>query len=170
MHAETVLRIMSWLREAGIKSYIAGGWGIDALLGYQTRAHTDLDISFDAIAEKQVLGLFAAAGYTLREDARPVRFVLGNESDQMIDFHPVVFDDTGTGIQQGFEGVFVYPAHDLVEGAIAGVAVPCISAQLQVRFHDGYLPKEKDCADMHVLRQIFGITLPSSYSACEEKP
>ena len=37
MNADTVLLVMSWLRQAEIRAYIGGGWGIDALLGYQTR-------------------------------------------------------------------------------------------------------------------------------------
>ena len=169
MHAETVLLIMSWLLQAQIRSYMSGGWGIDALVGYQTRPHADLDVAFDATTEKQVLQLFATAGYTLREDARPVRFVLGDESSQMVDFHPMMLDHTGKGIQHGFDGVFVYPAHDLIEGVVAGVAVPCISAQLQVHFHAGYQPTEKDCADMHLLHQIFGVTLSTSYADCSGK-
>ena len=29
-----------------LKSFLDGGWGVDALLGYQSRAHNDID-SFD---------------------------------------------------------------------------------------------------------------------------
>ena len=166
MNADTVLLVMSWLRQAEIRAYIGGGWGIDALLGYQTRVHADLDVAFDADSENQMMQVFGAAGYTLREDARPVRFVLGNESGYVVDFHPVVFDYKGSGIQQGFEGVFRYPAHDLIQGAVAGVTVPCISADLQVHFHAGYRPTEKDCADMHLLHRIFGVLLPAHYSDC----
>ncbi len=166
MNADAVLLVMSWLRQAEIRAYISGGWGIDALLRYQTRVHADLDVAFDAGTENQVMQLFGATGYSLREDARPVRFVLGNANSHVVDFHPVVFDHTGSGIQQGFEGVFVYPAHDLIQGVVAGVAVPCISANLQVHFHAGYRPTEKDCADMQLLHHIFGVTLPANYSDC----
>jgi len=166
MNADAVLLVTSWLHQAQIRAYIRGGWGIDALLGYQTRAHADLDVAFDANTDHQVMQLFGAAGYTLREDARPVRFVLSNESNHVIDFHPVVFDQAGIGIQQGFEGVYRYPAHDLIQGTVAGVAVPCISVQLQIHFHAGYRPTEKDCADMQVLHHAFGVTLPASYVDC----
>ena len=54
----------------------------------------------------------------LREDARPVRFVLGDERGHLVDFHPVQFDDTCTGIQQGFEGLFFYPAHAAVSAGV----------------------------------------------------
>jgi lincosamide nucleotidyltransferase A/C/D/E len=41
----------------GINIWIDGGWGVDALLGAQTRPHKDLDI---AIEERDVAGLSAA--------------------------------------------------------------------------------------------------------------
>lgn len=110
MNADAVLLVTSWLHQAHIQVYISGGWGIDALLGYQTRAHADLDVAFDANTDHLVMHQFGAAGYTLREEARPVRCVLSDESNHVIDFHPVVFDQTGTGTQQGFEGIFRYPA------------------------------------------------------------
>jgi len=62
--------------------------------------------------------MFAAGGYMLREDARPVRFVLGDERGHLVDFHSVRFDDTSTGIQQGFEGLFFYPAHAAVSAGV----------------------------------------------------
>jgi lincosamide nucleotidyltransferase A/C/D/E len=48
--AETVLtaaqaiQIAEGLAAAGVRCWVMGGWGIDALLGEQTRAHHDLDL------------------------------------------------------------------------------------------------------------------------------
>jgi len=39
------------LRILGVEIWIDGGWGVDALLGEQSRSHQDLDI---AIEEKDV--------------------------------------------------------------------------------------------------------------------
>ena len=44
--AEDVIELYSALRAEGIRVWVDGGWGIDALLGKQTRPHKD----FDAIA------------------------------------------------------------------------------------------------------------------------
>jgi lincosamide nucleotidyltransferase A/C/D/E len=44
-----------------------------------------------------------------------------------------------------------------VTGAIAGTAVPCLSAEQQVYFHQGYDPADHDRHDMAQLRKAFGI-------------
>ena len=45
MSAEAVIEAMTVLRAAGITAWIGGGWGIDALVGEQTRVHRDLDLA-----------------------------------------------------------------------------------------------------------------------------
>lgn len=42
-------------------------------------------------------------------------------------------------------------------GTIGGRTVPCLSAEQQVYFHQGYAPSERDRHDMAQLRRVFGI-------------
>ena len=42
MGGTEVLRVLDALETAGIRAGITGGWGIDALLRRETRAHGDL--------------------------------------------------------------------------------------------------------------------------------
>ena len=56
MTAEQVLTVMTRLIESGSEAWLDGGWGVDALLGKQTRDHHDLDLvveltQIDAIEE-----------------------------------------------------------------------------------------------------------------------
>jgi lincosamide nucleotidyltransferase A/C/D/E len=44
VRAKDVIEIVERLSAAGIRTWICGGWGIDALLGRRTRPHKDLDI------------------------------------------------------------------------------------------------------------------------------
>ena len=44
MRAQDVLEIVAYLDAAGVRVWLDGGWGVDALLGEQTRPHKDLDI------------------------------------------------------------------------------------------------------------------------------
>ncbi|MHA1547625.1 MAG: nucleotidyltransferase domain-containing protein, partial [Alphaproteobacteria bacterium] len=44
MPAPILLSLYQRLKEEGIKVWIDGGWGVDALLGEQTRPHGDLDL------------------------------------------------------------------------------------------------------------------------------
>jgi lincosamide nucleotidyltransferase A/C/D/E len=77
-----------------------------------------------------------------------------------VDLHPVTFDVSGAGVQIGFEGPLHYPSDGFAGGVIAGEALDCFSAALQVRFHSGYVPHEKDLQDMRRLAQRTGVQLP----------
>ena len=45
MIAADVISLYTELEKLGITIWIDGGWGVDALLGEQTRPHHDLDIT-----------------------------------------------------------------------------------------------------------------------------
>jgi lincosamide nucleotidyltransferase A/C/D/E len=163
IEAANLIDVMRRLERAGGVCYIAGGWGIDALVGFQSRSHEDLDLCFDARHEIAAVDTLRAAGYELVTDLRPVRFVMRDTAGREIDLHPVAFDDSGAGVQQGFDGiVYSYPADGFANGTIAGVRVPCLSAALQAEFHSGYELKEKDRRDVDLLRQRFGVGSPDA--------
>ncbi len=44
VRVEDVISISQLLEADGIQVWLTGGWGIDALLGEQTRPHKDLDV------------------------------------------------------------------------------------------------------------------------------
>jgi lincosamide nucleotidyltransferase A/C/D/E len=103
------------------------------LIGHQTRLHEDLDLVValqDVDAIKAALDAF---GYVVAEDHLPVRFVMRDKSGSQLDFHTVIFDERGGGVQQLPDGdSFLYPAEGFIRGHIAGQPVPCISAEVQV--------------------------------------
>lgn len=45
MSAKDVVELLQLFQQNGIEVFVDGGWGVDALLGKQTRLHTDLDIA-----------------------------------------------------------------------------------------------------------------------------
>lgn len=45
MTADDVLEIIGRLDAAGVRWWVHGGWGMDALLGKETRPHDDLDLA-----------------------------------------------------------------------------------------------------------------------------
>jgi hypothetical protein len=83
----------------------AGGWGVDALVGRQTRSHRDLDLALDAGNEAAALRALQRRGYRVETDWRPVRIELVAEGRGWVDVHPVVFDATGHGRQADIGGV-----------------------------------------------------------------
>jgi lincosamide nucleotidyltransferase A/C/D/E len=47
MPAHEVIAVVQLLNRYGVQVIIDGGWGVDALLGEQTRPHADLDIAVE---------------------------------------------------------------------------------------------------------------------------
>jgi Aminoglycoside-2''-adenylyltransferase len=47
MTKEDVLEVLNALEQAGVSVWIDGAWGVDALVGEETRPHTDLDLALD---------------------------------------------------------------------------------------------------------------------------
>lgn len=160
MTADDVLSVLALARRAGADVWIAGGWGIDALLGEQTRPHRDVDLLHRREHEPALVAALAGAGFTETLDRRPVRFVLTGPRGLEIDLHPLEFAADGSAEQSSFEPgrPFAYPAACFVTGTIGGATVPCVSAEQQVYFHQGYEPADHDLQDMARLRERFGVT------------
>ncbi|HEX4093237.1 MAG TPA: hypothetical protein VHZ33_31340 [Trebonia sp.] len=159
MSADDVLSVLSALQAAEVDVWVGGGWGVDALLGRETRAHRDLDLMHRVEQEQTVVRALAEAGFVETLDWRPVRFVVTHPAGPEIDLHPLVFAADGSAVQASLEAdrPFEYPARCFVTGRIGGVVVRCLSAEQQVYFHRGYEPKDRDRHDMAVLRAAFGI-------------
>lgn len=156
MDAGTVLRVLDAVKPAEV--WLAGGWGIDALLGRQTRDHRDLDLLHRQEQEPAVLEALATLGYRETLDLRPVRFVLADDDGGTeLDLHPLVFAEDGSAVQAAPDGTFPYPADCFVTGHVGGAEVPCVSVAQQVFFHQGYAPRPHDLADMRHLREAFGV-------------
>jgi lincosamide nucleotidyltransferase A/C/D/E len=139
-----------------------GGWGVDALLGEQTRDHEDVDIVVprrDAHVARQRLERLGFTHDPSAEPGLPARLVLRDADGRQVDLHLIVRDAAGNGWQQLDDGTWGrYDADGLAAwGAVGGRPVACISAQLQARHHRGYDWKEKDRADMARVADRFRI-------------
>ncbi|GGX56007.1 nucleotidyltransferase domain-containing protein [Streptomyces fructofermentans] len=159
MTADDVLTVLAVLRGAGTEVWVGGGWGVDALVGEQTRPHRDLDLMHRQEQEPAVLAALAGAGFAETLDLRPVRFVVADARGREIDLHPLVFAADGSAVQASPDPhrPFPYPATCFVDGTIGGAPVPCLSVEQQVFFHQGYEPAEHDRHDMARLRRAFGV-------------
>ncbi|MCA1667490.1 MAG: amino acid transporter [Thermomicrobia bacterium] len=166
MHADDVLAILTCLESAGIIVWLDGGWGVDALLGEETRPHDDLDIVMAMGRLNAAREALRELGFMLAVDALPTRCIFGGPMDRRIDVHPVTFDRDGGGIQhQPDGGTFRYPPEGLTgTGMIAGHPVHCLTAALQLCCHLAYEPDKDDCRDMRRLCARFGLILPDSFS------
>lgn len=165
MTANDVIEIAQLLDQNGIEFWVDGGWGVDALLGEQTRPHTDLDIAMQHKDVARVRSLLEARGYrdVPRDDTWECNFVLRDEQGHEIDIHTYTFDAAGNHIY----GV-AYPIDSLAgTGSVNGYPIKCISPEWLVKFHTGYRLDENDYRDVKALCRRFGIDMPPEYGPFE---
>lgn len=132
--ADRVVEALDALSAAGVEAPVIGGWGVDALVGDQRRTHRDLDLIVDHRQVSAALRVLAGLGYEewYREDS-PVPLggieVLGDvivvrdRALRVVELHPVQLDALDSA---------------LVQGAIGPRPVTCLSAEQQIRAHNGY--------------------------------
>lgn len=148
--------------ELGIRVWIDGGWGVDALLGEQTREHQDLDIIISG-GDAAILteALFARGFVDIPTDDRTDRnFVMGHQAHGMIDFHVVELTEDGGAVYRPRETDWIISELELnAMGYIGKRVVRCLSADYQVRSHAGYTLQDTDFADMRALQEKFGVEL-----------
>ena len=157
-----VLLVWDHVQDAGVTAWVDGGWGVDALLGEQTRDHDDLDLVLDRTALEQVVGWLEDDGFVVERDLRPTALALRHPDGRGVDLHPVRLTEDGGGDQQVSDTEwFHYPPP--VTGTVDGRPVKCCSVETQVAIHLGYPPDDDDHADMQRLAERFGLTLPPPY-------
>jgi lincosamide nucleotidyltransferase A/C/D/E len=166
MTEPNLIGILRRLEVAGIDAWLDGGWGVDALLGEQTRPHNDVDLIVQVIDVAAMREALADDGFALDHGAPDSNFVLRDTDGREIDVHPVRFDSDGNGIYRMENGEdWVYPAAGFTgRGRIAGREVKCLTADVQMLNHaGGYEPAETDFHDMRLLNTRFGTPLLPPY-------
>jgi lincosamide nucleotidyltransferase A/C/D/E len=138
MDEARVVRALEALEREGVVPCCMGGWGVDALVGEQTRKHRDLDLIVEPRHRDAALQALGGLGYrtwyeqqATLDDPMEERIVVRDRGMRVIDIHPVEFEVAGISI---------------VSGSIGGRPVKCISAQQQVDAQEEFpkrLPHER---------------------------
>lgn len=167
MPAETARTLVAAMHAHDVTVCVGGGWAVDALVGRQTRPHSDLDVWVDA-AETE--GLFAAlVGQGVDRihpwpGDRPWNFVLHDGDRRRIDLH--LYETVGAGrLHYGsVNGPFVFTGDDLSgRGEIDGLSVRCERPEFALQTHTGYDTRDSDRHDVAVLCSEFGLRPPPAY-------
>ncbi|MBE1497367.1 lincosamide nucleotidyltransferase A/C/D/E [Amycolatopsis lexingtonensis] len=108
MDARTVLRVLEAVAPNAV--WLAGGWGIDALLGRQTREHGDLDLLHRAKQEPAVLRALEALGYRETLDLHPLLFAEDGTATQKADTEGATFPTPRTASSPGTSAASKYRA------------------------------------------------------------
>jgi len=162
MTSEKVMALYNRIKENGITVWIDGGWGVDALLGRETRAHSDLDIAVHHKDNAKLRQLLENSGYReeKRFDSSEFMYVMQNKAVGCVDIHAFAYDETGKNIY-GVE----YPFGSLTgKGVIDEQEVNCTAPEFMLKFKTWYEPKGKDIHDVQALCEKFGFALPDRYA------
>lgn len=164
MKSEDVLQILTWLERADISVWLDGGWGVDALVGQQTRSHNDLDLVVRLEDASYIEQTLAIQQFSVILNELPTRFVMKDANGRGVDFHTVQQSSSGQFIQVLQDGTFNYPQNSLAgQGMIDGNVISCITPEAQMLCHTGYKPQAKDIHDVRLLQQYFNLPLPEEY-------
>lgn len=168
MPAETVTTVVAALHAQTVTTVcIGGGWAVDALVGRQTRPHSDLDIWVAASETEGLLAGLAGQGIDRIHPwpgDRPWNFVLHDGRSRRVDLH--LYEDLGGGrLHYGsVHAPFLFSGNDLSgAGEIAGMPVRCERPDFALANHLGYDVRDVDRHDVAVLCRHFEIPLPEGY-------
>lgn len=158
MDLAAVLAVLDALDAAEVRYWVGGGWGVDILVGRQTRDHRDLDISIDHTARSRTVTALAGLGYTMETDQFPSRAEFAAPGVGWVDVHPVELDDEGGGRQPDLVGGwFEYPPGCFTTAVIDGRRVPCLTVEQQLLFHSFYEPRLVDLHDIALLNELVAL-------------
>jgi lincosamide nucleotidyltransferase A/C/D/E len=173
MQLEHVIALCRSFEGASLPCWVDGGWGVDALLGEQTRPHSDLDLAvlrddlpaFQRVLEEQ--GFVRAD----RPGDPDWNWVLRHIDGSSVDLHSFVPDEQGNGILGDPANGEMYPVGALDGiGTLGGMKVRCISARAVLGFRNGFDPRAVDRHDVAALCSRFDLPLPSRFQTREMRP
>ncbi|HET9660369.1 MAG TPA: hypothetical protein VFP05_08555 [Thermomicrobiales bacterium] len=156
---QDAIDLLDRFEAAGLEVYVDGGWGVDALLGRQTRPHLDLDITLPAASGTDVRELLTEMEFEQipTDDTWEHNWVMQDPSLRRVDIHTYALDETGRNI-----GGVAYEARHLTgQGSIGHRAVRCVPVDAMIEFHLGYEQDEEDFADVLALCEAFDRPLPA---------
>jgi lincosamide nucleotidyltransferase A/C/D/E len=79
MTAADVVEILGWLGAASVDVWLDGGWGVDALVGEQTREHKDLDLIVRDAHEQRMREVWRPTVSDRSAESRRTSYLLTNE-------------------------------------------------------------------------------------------
>lgn len=166
MTESDLLDLLGRLDEVGTAYWLDGGWGVDALLGEQTRAHGDVDLVVHRSDLGRVQEVLHQRGYAVLRDWLPAAIAFRDGDGREVDLHPVDPTPDGGGDQvldppgpaPGPPPSWHYGPP--VTGVVAGRPVRCCGAAEQVAMRVGYEPRAVDRVDVRRLAPCFDLDLP----------
>jgi lincosamide nucleotidyltransferase A/C/D/E len=166
MSAEQAVTFYDLLNRHGIRCWLMGGWGVDALLGRVTRAHKDLDLLILLADLPDYANLVRSQGFTRKlewSESQPIvvdgvsvdsAFVDAHPDGREVDVH-VIDIDHESSIVQLHRDPWPLPADTLSgSGTVAGRKLRCVSRAAQLAMHSDYDLPAHHREDVRLLRTM----------------
>jgi lincosamide nucleotidyltransferase A/C/D/E len=167
MTAEAALSVITALDSHGVRACIGGGWAVDALLGEQTREHSDLDLWLPAADLDPLIVAFSGIGIDRIlpwGGDRPWTFVLHDGERLRVDLH--LYEELADGLIH-YGSVLNGDRFMLADlgstGRILDTVVRCEAPGWALQCHTGYPPREVDFHDVARLCATFELPLPEPF-------
>lgn len=167
MTAESALSVVSELASHAVRVCIGGGWAVDALMGEQTRDHSDLDLWLPAADLDPLIVAFSRLGIDRVlpwGGDRPWNFVLHDGEQLRVDLH--LYEELSNGVVH-YGSVLNedrFTTADLSgAGRILDTVVRCETPEWALQCHTGYTPRPVDFSDVTHLCAKFDLPVPEPY-------
>ncbi len=170
--ASQVCSTMDALMSVDLEVYLAGGWGIDALLGHESRPHHDIDIAvavhdntdMKSLRKNSTTALERIGFHHIRDLefphlAMPLRWMFEGSDGVHVDLLPVKVGGLPLW-PPATEGGTGQDELRCAEGMVSGRRFPCLSAEAQLGLHDGYPLRPVDLQDVGLLCSHVDLPLP----------
>jgi hypothetical protein len=161
-----VLRVTARLDAAAAQYWLGGGWGLDSLLGFQSRIHHDIDLVLKDYDEAlpTVTTALQDLGYAMISADRsaawlPRRTTFMNVKARVIevlgvDWEMVDAAWTLLGSERPASVTRQARQHFFTTGSLADRPVPSLTREAQTLFHLGYRQKPRDRRNIERLRAL----------------
>lgn len=162
VNKKDAIEIITWAEENGISIWIDGGWGVDALLEKETRAHNDIDLFVEEGNGDRFINIIKEKGFTevVESYTTESHTVWKDAEGRIIDLHIFEYNEQGHIV---YESEAYPPKVFGGTGKIGDMVVRCVDAENQVIFHLGYDHNENDVHDVKLLCERFNIPVPEQY-------
>ncbi len=158
VEAQDAAALYRMITDRGMQCWVVGGWGVDALLGRQTRTHKDLDVLTlldDLLTLTEVLSAHGFVRTLVWEENRwlgdqATAFVVEDDRGRQLDVHVM---RTPTAPAWNADWPYEPDALD-GRGVIAGTPVDCATAAVQIAWHEEYELPPAHARDLRLLREL----------------
>jgi 2''-aminoglycoside nucleotidyltransferase len=156
LHVSAIHELFRAAEQAGILLWLGNGWAVDAMLGWVTREHEDIDVVYDFAEEERVRLLLESLGYVVREWT-DYGFILDRDGVEL-DMDKCVESDGGYTFEDYPPGCCPLEPNGLVEG----LAVRCTAWEalyLEMLYNQRDIPAQewraKDIGSFQIIAAQF---------------